>query len=162
ARQGPKVLPTSEDCLRSITRLFDRRVNNHIMNRMMKAKEACELIQVANPRCPSDCFTDRWPGNHRAQDEYIRDLRLFLRQLTVLFDESLSMRDRAKALREMFGETVGQEVMKDFGDELGQAVQSGNHQLGTSGGILLPAATIISPQPKVPSNTFYGVRWPGK
>lgn len=131
----------------------------HILDRLKLAKSSGELLHVENPVCPGDVFTDRWPESHSDQDLLIDDMRLFLLQLEELFDDRRSIKDRAKTLQDMFGETVAKQVIDEFAVEMGQTVQSGNHLLGTVGGIMA-APTFASAKPIAPRNTFYGTKWP--
>lgn len=133
----------------------------HILNRLLEAKVHGKLIYVENPRCAGDCFTDRWPENGKDQDLLIEDMRLLLRQLGILFDENLSLKERTKALEEMFGESVAQQVIKDFGDEMGSAIQSGRHLIGAAGGVVCMPTPVRS-RPAARPNTFYGTSWPKK
>ena len=121
----------------------------HILNRLLVAKSMGELIVVENPRCSGDFFTDRWPENHHGQDLLIDDMKLFLRQLEVVLDESRSLKDRTAALEAMFGETIARDVVKDFAEEAGGLVRSGKHALGAAGGILAaPASAKAKPAGK--------------
>lgn len=115
----------------------------HILNRLLFAKSMGELIVVENPRCRGDFLTDRWPENRRDQDLLIEDMKLFLRQLEVVLDESRSLKDRTAALEVMFGETVARNVVKDFAEETGGIVQSGKHALGATGTV---RARLASPR----------------
>lgn len=130
----------------------------HILDRLLHAKSLDELIRVENPRCRGDYFTDRWPVDDSDQDLMIADMRLLLRQLEVLFDETRSFKDRAKVLEEMFGESVANQVIKDFEDETGSLVRSGNHLLGATGGVVASPASVAA-RPAAKTNTFYGTKW---
>ena len=131
----------------------------HIVDRLVKARDVGMLIQVRNPRCREDVFTDRWPGNSAAQDTLIEDMQLFLKQLDVLLDVSKSIADKQKALRIMFGEDVGQSVVESLKDKYGEIIRSGKHVAGTLGGIAsIPAAAKASPIIK--PSTFYSTNRP--
>ena len=88
-------------------------------------------------------------------------MRLFLWQLDVVLDESRSLKDRTEVLEAMFGESVAQQVVEDIAGEVGWLVQTGNHLLGASGGILAAPAT-VSARSAAKTNTFYGSKWPRK
>lgn len=133
-------------------------IAEHILNRLILAKSAGELLHVANPVCVGDVFTDRWPVDQTDQDLLIGDMRLLLRQLAELFDDRRSFKDRSKTLEDMFGETVAKQVVDEFAVEMGQSVRSGSHLLGATGGILA-APTLVSAKPAAPRNTFYGTKW---
>lgn len=131
----------------------------HILDRLITAKSMGELIVVENPRCSGDLFTDRWPENDHDQNLLIGDMKLFLRQLGVVLDEGQSLKERTAALEAMFGETVAQDVLKDFAEETGELVQSGKHSLGASGGILAAPASAKA-KPAARTNTFFGSKRP--
>ncbi|MFG6082635.1 nucleotidyltransferase [Paracoccus litorisediminis] len=133
-------------------------IAEHILDRLIRAKSAGELLHVENPVCRGDVFTDRWPVDHTDQDLLIGDMRLLLRQLAELFDDRRSFKDRSKTLEDMFGETVAKQVVDAFAVEMGQSVRSGSHLLGATGGILA-APTLVSAKPAAPRNTFYGTKW---
>lgn len=131
----------------------------HVVERLEHAKENGELINVVNPRCANDCFTDRWPVSHKEQDEYIRDLQLALSQLVEFFEESRSIKDRVKLLEEMFGESVAREVIEDFGAELGHLpFRTARNITGIGGALPIFSSSSVRAKP----NTFYGTKWPTK
>lgn len=126
----------------------------HILHRLVSAKLEGKLVEVQNPRCAGDIFTDRWPANSQQQDALIGDMRLFIRQLDVLLDEDRPFAERAKVLEEMFGEKVARSVIDEFADELGGMIRGASHFLGATGGVLAsPAAA--RPQSSFRPNTFY-------
>jgi hypothetical protein len=137
-----------------------RVVATHVLDRLVAAKRQGQLVHVENPRCRGDCFTDRWPMDRQDQDLLIDDMRLLLRQLDLLFDETRSFKDRTKTLEAMFGETVGRQVRDEFAAEYGHLIQSGKHGVGPAGGILA-SPSIASAQPAARPSTFYGTKWPG-
>lgn len=137
-----------------------RVIASHILDRLTAAKGAGKLIHVENPRCRGDCFTDRWPENFGDQDVMISDMKLFLNQLDVLFDEQRSFKERTQVLEAMFGETVGRQVRDEFADEQGFLIRSGKHSVGAAGGVLA-SPSLVSERPAAKPNTFYGKSWPG-
>jgi hypothetical protein len=136
-----------------------RIIAQHILDRLLQAKCTGQLIHVENPRCPGDVFTDRWPENHAAQDTMIADMRLFLTQLAVLLDDRRSLRERREVLKSMFGESLGEEVMDELERDYGEAIRTGKHAFGTTGGIAMSPA-IAKAKPAVKPSTFYGSKWP--
>lgn len=136
-------------------------IANHILDRLMKAKSFGQLIRVENPCCPGDVFTDRWPETLEDQDLFIGDMRQLIAYLDQFLDERRSFKDRARTLELMFGEGVAKQVVDTFASQTGEAVKSGNHWLGATGGVLAsPAAT--GARASTTSNTFYGSKWPRK
>lgn len=136
-----------------------RIIAQHILDRLLQAKSIGQLIHVESPRCPGDVFTDRWPENHAAQDTLIADMRLFLNQLAVLLDNRRSLRERSDVLKSMFGESIGEEVMNELEHDYGEAIRTGKHAFGATGGIAM-SPTIAKAKPAVKPSTFYGSKWP--
>lgn len=132
----------------------------HILDRLVWAKNAESLIHVENPRCRGDVFTDRWPENQAAQDMMIGDMSLFLKQLDVLLDDRRSLRDRRDTLEAMFGEDIGQAVVDDLERDIGEAIRTGQHGFGAVGGIVT-SPSVAQAKPSVKPSTFYGTKWPG-
>lgn len=129
-------------------------IATHVLNRLLDAKEKGELIFVENPRCQGDRFTDRWPKTQEDQNLMIDDMKLFLSQLNIVLNKRYSYKDQINVLKKMFGESVGQQVERQFANEAGELVRSGNHYLGRTGGILtIPASA--SAKPAAQPNTFY-------
>ena len=129
-------------------------IATHVLNRLLDAQEKGELIFVENPRCQGDHFTDRWPKTQEDQKLMIGDMKLFLSQLNIVLNKRYSYKDRINVLKKMFGESVGQQVERQFANEAGELVRSGNHYLGRTGGILtIPASA--SAKPAAQPNTFY-------
>ncbi|MBL8040931.1 MAG: hypothetical protein JNM04_06240 [Chthonomonas sp.] len=137
-----------------------RIIASHILGKIERAKAYGQLIHVLNPRCASDCFTDRWPENSETQDIYIDDLHIFIGQLEKFLDERQSLKERVSALEAMFGESPTREAVREFSDEIGQMVQSENHGHVASGSVLPVTSALPSARPKARSNTFFGAPWP--
>lgn len=131
----------------------------HIFNRLSSAGGQGKLIQVLNPCCPQDNFTDRWPENLQSQSLLVDDMSLFLRQLDAFLNPFASAKDRADVLKNLFGEDVVTEVMTEMAKESGRRIQTGQHLFGVTGSIL-PTAAAADSRSKAPLNTFYGTRWP--
>lgn len=121
------------------------------------------LIDVRNPKCNDDCFTDRWPENHAAQRTYIDDLKLFRRQLVALMSDQFTLDQKRDLLVAMFGEGPAQSAIDDYAANIGRAVQSGDRTVAPSGKVI-PAASVAAPsiissayaQPR--GHTFYGTK----
>src|SRR5262249_19118742 len=62
-------------------------------------------LQVFNPACPADEFTDRWPENADRQDLFNYDLRQLIEGLRRLKNEILSLDEKNRLLGRLFGET---------------------------------------------------------
>lgn len=136
----------------------------HMLQQLEAAEAAGHLIDVRNPCCQDDRFTDRWPENHTAQRLYINDLKLFRRQLDALMSNRLTLAQMKDLLSAMFGEGPAQTVIENYAKRIGEAVQSNSRTVGRGGrigvatGAVAPA--IIKPTPAQPKDhTFYGSRW---
>jgi hypothetical protein len=139
-----------------------------IAGAILAALEAAErdnvLIDVRNPKCKDESFTDRWPENRAAQSTYISDLKLLRRQLAALMSVELTLDQKRDLLVAMFGEGPAQSVVDDYAAMIGRAVQSGQRTVAPSGKVI-PVASIAAPsiissasaQPR--GHTFFGTRW---
>lgn len=122
------------------------------------------LVDIRNPKCVDDRFTDRWPENLAAQRTYIGDLKLFRQQLEALMWDRYTLAQKQDLLTKMFGEGPAQSVIKDYSASLGRAVQSGQRTVAPTGRVMpaagVAAPAIIRPAPaQARPHTFYGTRW---
>jgi Second Messenger Oligonucleotide or Dinucleotide Synthetase domain len=138
-------------------------ITNALLRLLEDAERDGKLVDVANPKCAEDSFTDRWPENHEAQRLYIRDMKLFRRQLTELMSGDLDLEEQRDLLSEMFGEGPAQAVVKDYAARLGDAVRTGARRNLSSGRVApasLSAASVFAPS-IAHAHTFYGGKWDG-
>lgn len=133
-------------------------IAEHIFNRLSSAGDKGRLIQVLNPCCPLDNFTDRWPEDLQSQSLLVDDMSRFLRQIYAFFNRRTSPKDRANILKKLFGADVVTEVMTEMAKESGRRIQTGQHLFGVTGSIL-PSTAAAGSRSKAPPNTFYGSRW---
>lgn len=130
-------------------------IAEHICNRLNDAKEKGELIKVINPECERDCFTDRWPENHEAQNLLSDDMDFFLRKMDKYF-RSDDLEARLGIIKCLFGEDVANRVETMNRNNLKHNIKTGNHEVGATGRILpLTTPAIVAASP-IPRNTFYG------
>jgi hypothetical protein len=121
-------------------------------------------IDVRNPECDDDCFTDRWPENRGAQRMYIDDLKLLRGQLAALMSDELMLDEKRDLLVAMFGEGPAQSAIDDYAAMIGRAVQSGQRTV-TSTGKVVPIGEVAAPlitssaSAQARGHTFYGTRW---
>lgn len=139
-----------------------------IAEAILTALEAAErdnaLIDVRNPKCDDERFTDRWPENRAAQRTYIDDLKLLRRQLAALMSDQLTLDQKRDLLVAMFGEGPAQSAIDDYAAMIGRAVESGQRTVAPTGKVLpiagVAAPSIISSASAQPrGHTFYGTRW---
>ena len=135
------------------------------MSDLEAAEARRQLIDVENPKCKGERFTDRWPENRTAQRTYIEDLRIFRKQLAGLMSENYTLAQKRDLLVAMFGEGPADTVVKDYAARLGRSISTGVRGTAPSGRVIPAAAAagvISSPalaQPR--GHTFYGSKWPG-
>ena len=135
-------------------------IGEHVLARLLQANDQGQLIRVANPRCPKDIFTDRWPADLTDQGLMIQDMQRFLKLLGVVLDGDAGLEDKGKALAELFGEPVAGSVLEEAGKQLGRRTQSGRYSVTSTGGISLgTSATAAKAKPR---HTFYGGAWPAE
>ena len=139
-------------------------ITGHMLNALSAAQAEGRLVDVRNPRCPADRFTDRWPENLAAQSVYIEDLKVFRGQLAAVMSDGLSLEEKRKLLALMFGEGPARAVVEDYAARIGKSVRQGTRRIGATGRVL-PAAVatpaIVKPAAAQPrGHTFYGSNWP--
>lgn len=141
---------------------------NAITNALLKALETAEqgdvLIDVRNPTCEEDKFTDRWPENRDAQRLYIRDLKEFRKQLEALLSEAFMLDQKQDLLVEMFGEGPAKSTVEEFVESIGKAVKSGDRTFNQIGRVIPFAVTaapaLVKAAPaQPPKHTFFGSKW---
>ncbi len=135
----------------------------HSLAELTAADRAGKLIDVRNPTCKADRFTDRWPETAPDQRLFIADLGDFRRYLAELTSGRLSMSEVQKLLGDMFGVGPAQSAIKDLAEQHGSVVRSGQRTHATPfGGVRTAAAAIASPKivsARTPNHTFYGSIW---
>jgi len=139
-------------------------ISAKILGALEQAERDRVLIDVRNPRCEDERFTDRWPENRRAQRVYIEDLKLFRQQLATLQSQDLSLADKRKILADMFGIGPAQSVIDDLNAKIGVAVQTGQRVIAPTGRVIAaataPATVGISRAAAQPrGHAFFGSRW---
>ncbi|MFQ3454724.1 nucleotidyltransferase [Bradyrhizobium sp. UFLA01-814] len=139
-----------------------------ISGAMLEALEYADrngvLVDVRNPTCEEDRFTDRWPENAPAQRMYIEDLKLFRRQLAAIMSDQLALDQKRDLLVAMFGEGPAQSAVNEYAATMGRAVATGNRTVAASGKVI-PIVAVAAPAISRPAaaqprgHTFYGNRW---
>lgn len=134
-----------------------------VLAALENAEARGELVDIRNPKCPGERFTDRWPENRAAQRLYIEDLKTLRKQLAILMSPDFTLDQKRDLLTAMFGEGPAEAVVKDYAERLGQSVRTGNRAVASTGRIIPAAAasaTIAAPAVARPrDHTFYGERW---
>jgi hypothetical protein len=123
------------------------------------------LLEVRNPTCHSDVFTDRWPGSLHAQGVFVQDLNTLVRKLEQLQDER-TLAEMQEILSELFGERPTLEAFKALNRRNGQAIVDGlsRHVPGSGrfeAPVLTAAVTAAAPSAAIasratPRHTHFG------
>ena len=157
---GEQAVPNS-----SISRALDA-ISGRMLAALEQAQAEGRRIDVRNPMCLDDRFTDRWPEDLAAQDVYIQDLQTFHSQLASLLSEELPLDKKRNLLIVMFGEGPARDVIQDYAAVLGKSVRDGSRRIAPSGRVLpasVAARAIVTPAAAQPrGHTFYGSRWRAK
>ena len=125
----------SEELLYQATRMRDE---------FAIAQQERRILEVCNPACESDRFTDRWPGTLEAQQVFLDDLRLFVRKVERLRGDC-DLADMQEILSELFGEKPTFEAIKEMNRRVGQGIIDGrSRHLPQGGRIVLPTAAAVA------------------
>lgn len=126
-----------------------------------EAQRAGVLIDVRNPCCIEDRFTDRWPENAQAQRLYIDDLKLLREQLMIVMSSSASLAQKREVLMAMFGEGPAQAVVDEYAASIGHAVRTGQRVVSGTGRVLpvTSPALMGGHGAQARPHTFFGGRW---
>ena len=132
-------------------------ISADLLARLEQAEAESTLIEVRNPKCDEDSFTDRWPENHEAQRLFIDDLKLFRSQLQKLVAGDQSLEQMQVLLGKMFGEGPVREAVKDHAQKIGAAVQEGKRSHLSTGRVVPSIALGLQKSPpRARAHTFYG------
>jgi len=132
----------------------------HMLDVFRRCQDLGDLVHVANPVCPGDVLTDRWPGTLRDQAVFIGDLENLVRQVERLI-EGCDLGEMQKIMTGLFGEVPTTEVFRAFNEQVGTRVREGQseHRIGAGGLVLPGAASAVLPTTEAratPEHTFYG------
>ncbi len=125
-----------------------------ILNSIVAAIEAApaEILMVPNPSDPSENLTKDWSlDQHRAFAAFVSD---FSAKMTVLLTVR-GMEQIKRALAELFGENVADDVLLRYGKRLESERQAGNLRVGKAP-IIVSGAAATAASHTIPGNTFFG------
>lgn len=110
------------------------------------------LIHVANPVCPADILTDRWPETLDAQATFTTDLRNLVADLQAL-QRSSDINEIRGILVRLFGEAP---ALKAIEPHL-KALPRGPVRVTSTGGVIAgTTAAVHAARRTVPRHTFHG------
>lgn len=137
----------------------------HQARRMLAAFEKCQmsgrLIHEANPVCPEDLLTDRWPLSAEEQSQFIGDLQGLVADANRLVS-GCSLDEMKAILTRLFGEHPTGAAIEAYVERFGKPIRegTGRHKAG-KGRLVVPAVGLTpaarhTPSIKTPSHTHYG------
>jgi Second Messenger Oligonucleotide or Dinucleotide Synthetase domain len=137
-----------------------------LLQRLAHAQQAYSLLSVANPTCPEDRFTDRWPATLEEQQIFLGDLNDFVLDLErIQFNADLESIQRT--FSKLFGARIARTVMDSFNDRSGEQIALGslmtdlgtgraNFSLSRTVHSAAAAAAIPTVARAAPRHTFFG------
>lgn len=132
----------------------------YIRDEFRSAHEAGWLFHAANPVCPSDVLTDRWPGTLADQAMWCRDLDHYVAQLTLYVLGTPTLAQRQAILGDLFGEQAARSAVLDFAQRMGGDKEAGRSRyVPGSGRLIVPAAPAILTPTRgrtEPQTSYYG------
>jgi hypothetical protein len=125
-------------------------------------QRAGRLVEVRNPMCQDDVFTDRWPGNLETQAVFVCDLDRLVEGLEEFCGECTLQRMQ-QILTELFGERPTLDVVRQFYEQAGRSIVDGRSRHVLDGGrFVIPSASSagVAAVPAIgratPSHTHFG------
>ncbi|NUB12802.1 hypothetical protein GAY28_08815 [Azospirillum brasilense] len=114
-------------------------------------------LEVRNPACNDDNFTDRWPAGAEAQQQFLADLRAIRGGLDEL-KAAGPQEDKQKVVGRLFGERVTQRAYETLAKHLGERSRMGQQSfLPGSGGIITGLSSVGSSSvAPIKSHHFFG------
>lgn len=138
--------------------LHQARMLKHVFEEHQRAGR---LIEVRNPTCQEDVFSDRWPADLQAQGLFLSDLRRLVDRLEEYCGECTLVRMQ-EILTELFGEGPTLEVVRKFNEASGRSIVDGRSRHNPDGGrfVIPAAASVAAAVPAIgratPSHTHFG------
>jgi Second Messenger Oligonucleotide or Dinucleotide Synthetase domain len=120
------------------------------------------LLNAANPICPADVFTDRWPETIAQQNEFAKHLRELVQSLEAMRKGEMLPTAMMDGLRENFGDRVVTRAADQIATEVGGGIQQSRQLYSRRGGVLWPSAVAAASPVANPAvavakpHTFFG------
>jgi hypothetical protein len=137
------------------------RLASWIVGEIERASVYGRKLHVANPVCPDDVFTDRWPESVAQQNEFAGHLRDLVRGLEKMRKGELFPDAMMDELRENFGDRVVTRAADQIAAEVGAGIQQSRQGYTRGGRLIWPTIAAASPfvKPTVAvarPHTFFG------
>lgn len=117
---------------------------SQLRNLLAAAQRSGRILEVRNPTCHPDLFTDRWPGNLSAQRVFLSDMVMFVEKLESLKGEC-DLSTMQATLAELFGEKATVEAVKQLNQRMGRQIVDGqSRHVPGAGRIVLPAPAAVA------------------
>lgn len=130
-----------------------------LLERLIHEKSIGRLIHEVNPNCHGDVLTDRWPGDHAAQDLMIADLRDFCAKMELLRFGGLSLPQMSVILEKLFGERPARGALNEYITRQADSSRLGQSRVVLGSGLItggLAGIPTTAPARTVPNHNFYG------
>jgi hypothetical protein len=124
-------------------------------------------LYVANPACPKDVFTDRWPESLAQQNAFANHLKDLVAGLEAIRRMEFSAETIRDWLRDRFGSRVVTKAADRMATQIGAAIQGTTQSYTRKGKLLVPAAgralsaaaaPLVAPASAARAHTFFGVK----
>ncbi len=141
------------------------RIASWIVRDIAQASLYGQKLRVANPMCPDDIFTDRWPESIAQQNEFANHLKDLLQDLEAIRSMTVSADAIRDWLRDRFGNRVVTAAADRMARDIGSAIQGAQQSYTRTGKLLVPAAgrvlsaaaaPLVNPSASARAHTFYG------
>ena len=136
------------------------RLASWIIGEIEQASIFGRKLHVANPVCPDDVFTDRWPESVAQQNEFAGHLTMLVRSLERMRKGELLPDAMMGELRANFGDRVVTRAAEQIAMQVGQGIQQSRQRYTRRGGLIWPtaaAAPIVKPTVATARpHTFFG------
>ena len=133
----------SDELLHQVVRMRDR---------FLRAAANGVHICVANPVCPADVLTDRWPADLNEQKTFLATLESFVRDLERL-KRGCDLPMMSEIFVRLFGEGPTHRVFEEFARRDGEAVRKGSSRYSRNGTLIVPGVAAGIPTRR---HRFYG------
>ena len=120
------------------------RIANWIISDIENASLYGRKLHVANPVCPNDVFTDRWPESIEQQSEFVVHLRSLVSGIEIMRRGAMFPDQMMDWLRNQFGDRVVTKAAENMARSVGNAIQHSDQLYSRKGTIVFPKPAIIS------------------
>lgn len=136
------------------------RLASWIIGEIERASIYARKLHVANPVCPEDVFTDRWPESVAQQDEFAGHLKTLVQSVERMRKGELLPDAMMGELRADFGDRVVTRAADQIAAKVGQDIQQSRQRYTRRGGLIWPtaaAAPVVKPAVATARpHTFFG------